>query len=245
MKITKVPVLGMFSVSAGLLVLAAGSPAFAQNCYATHSAAFARLYSVENQATTQGSSDVQVRALFGPKNELCEEGAYKTFMESFKDFAARAMRAPKTSRDKLLRVAISAISQAPSKVPAKEVKLATNTYRQVRSDLNATADDVGFAQTPLLQQLLDAIAATGAPRAAEEGPATVQVPVSPPTTTTSPTPSGGVQSIRVPQEPLPGWAVVKLYEMRDTIKAQDLAALQVRLQDIINWIEAKAPPANP
>lgn len=236
----------MVSVCAGLVVLASGSPAFAQNCYSTHSSAFARLYSVEAQATTQGAADVQVRALFGPKNELCEEGAYKTFMESFKDFAARAMRAPKTSRDKMLRVAIAAMAQAPSKVPTKEVKLATNTYRQVRSDLNATADDVGFAQTPLLQQLLDAIAATGAPRAAEESPATVQVPSTPTTTQpTSPTPSGGVQSIRVPQEPLPGWAIIKLYEMRDTIKAQDLAALQNKLNEVITWIESKAPPANP
>lgn len=244
MKIIKVPVLGMVSVSAGLLVLAAGSPAFAQNCYPAHSAGFARLSSVEPAATTQGSADVQVRALFGPRNDLCEEGAYKTFMESFKDFAARAMRAPKTSRDKLLRIAISAIAQAPTKVPAKEAKQSASFFKQVRSDLNATADDVGFAQTPLLQQLLDAISAVGAPRSAEESPATVQVPTTP-TTPSTPTSSGGVQSIRVPQEPLPGWAIVKLYEMRDTIKAQDLAALQLKLQEVINWVESKAPPANP
>ena len=43
---------------------------------------------------------------------------------------------------------------------------------------------------------------------------------------------------RSPTVPLPPWAVIKLYEMRDHIKAQDLAAIQIKLQDIINWMES-------
>lgn len=243
MKIAKLSYLGMVSGLAGLVAVASAAPVYAQsqNCYATHSAGFARVRSLENKATTQGAADLEVRALFGPRIDLCEEGAYRTFMESFKDFASSAMRASKVSRDKQLRLAISVIQQAPTRVPAKEAKAAASLFRQVRSDLNATADDVGFQNTPLLGQLLEALGRVGAPASTEPAVApdtTVQVPVSSGTGTTG---SAGVQPIRVPTDPLPPWAVIKLYEMRDHIKAQDLAAIQIKLQDVINWIESKAP----
>ena len=247
MKITKVPVLGIASVCASLFLFAA-TPALAQNCYPTHSALFSRVRSLENQAMSQGSADLAVRNLAGPKNEQCEDGAYRSFMEQFKDFAASAMRAPKTSRDKLLRLAISLIGQAPTRVSGKELKPSGSLFRQVRSDLNATADDVGFAQTPLLGQLLEVIGRVGPPTSNEPPPpatttTVVEVQQPPPTTTaptttTTTTSSNNVQ-IRVPHEPLPPWAVIKLYEMRDNIKAQDLAAIQIKLQDIINWMESK------
>lgn len=244
MKIAKLPFLGMVSGLAGLAAVATATPVYAQsqNCYATHSAGFARVRGLENKATTQGAADLEVRALFGPRIDLCEEGAYKAFMDSFKDLASSAMRAGKISRDKQLRLAIAVVQQAPTRVPAKEAKTAASLFRQVRSDLNATADDVGFQQTPLLGQLLETLGRVGAPASSEPvaGPdTTVQVPVS--TGTGSGTGSGGVQAIRVPTEPLPPWAVIKLYEMRDHIKAQDLAAIQIKLQDVINWIESKAP----
>jgi len=229
----------MASVCAGLL-LAFTSPSWAQNCYPAHSAGFARVATLEKEATTQGSADLAVRSLFGQRTDLCEEGAYKLFMDNLKDFASRAMRAPKVSREKLLRLAISLVQQAPTKVPAKEAKAAASHFRQVRSDLNATADDVGFATTPLLQQLLDALAAVGPPKSVETAPApTVDTPVQTPVAGTGSSGSNTVQPIRVPAEPLPSWAVIKLYEMRDHVKSQDLPAIQIKLQDIINWIEAK------
>lgn len=249
MKIAKLSFPGIASICAGLAMLTLAGPASAQNCYPAHSAGFSRIRSLEQKAATQSSADVEVRAIFGPRNELCEEGAYKLYMENFKEFAAQAMRAPKNSRDKLLRLAIALVMQAPTKVPAKEAKMAASFFRQVRSDLNATADDVGFATTPLLQQLLDALANAGAPRAAEQPGTTSPEPTrtaAPPTSnvTTSTSTPGGVQSIPVPGEPLPPWAVIKLYEMRDYIKNQDLPAIQIRLQEVINWIESR-PRDNP
>jgi hypothetical protein len=225
----------------GLLLFAA-SPAQAQNCYPAHSAGFSRLRALEYKATTQGVADLEVRNLFGPRIDLCEEGAYKAFMESFYSFAHDAMRPPggnKAARDKLLRLAIAVLQQAPTKVPAKEERTAASQFKQVRSDLNSTADDVGFATTPLLQQLMDALGNLGAPRAAEQAAISDQPPQTGTTTGSGGTTGNNTQSIRVPTEPLPPWAVVKLYEMRDHIKSQDLGAIQIRLQDIINWIESK------
>lgn len=241
MKSAEISFVSVLGICASLIVLADAKPAAAQNCYPTHSAGFARIRGFEPKALTQAAADMEVRALFGPRIELCEEGAYKAFMDSFKEFSAQAMRASKNSREKLLRLAIAVVRQAPTMVPVKELKTMSSHFRQVRSDLNATADDVGFATTPLLQQLLDALVNLGPPKSATGTTVTVETP---PPTTTSPspstgTPTGGVQPIRVPADPLPPWAVIKLYEMRDHVKAQDLAAIQIKLQDIINWIENK------
>ena len=69
MKIAKLPFLGMVSGLAGLAAVATATPVYAQsqNCYATHSAGFARVRGLENKATTQGTADLEVRALFGPR----------------------------------------------------------------------------------------------------------------------------------------------------------------------------------
>lgn len=256
MNIVKIPRLGMVRGLACLLVplvvplavVATPGPAQAQaqvtNCSAIHSAGFTRLRAAENKATTQGSADLEVRALFGPRIDLCEEGAYKAFMLSFKDFASTAMRALKTSRDKQLRLAISALAQAPIRVSAKEWKEATSTFRQVRSDLNATADDIGFNSTPLLGQLLETMGRIGAPTADQSSTppsASVQPPSAGTGTGTTAPVTGGVQQVRIPTEPLPPWAVIKLYELRDHIKAQDQASSERKIQDVINWIEGKAP----
>lgn len=243
MNLTTISRLGRAGGLACLLVVAAAAPSQAQtrNCYATHSTGFARLNSLEREAATQGAADIQVRALFGPRVELCEEGAYKAFMLSFKDFASKAMRASKTSRDKLLRLSIAALNQAPTRVSAKEWKEAASIFRQTRSDLNATVDDIGFSSSPLLGQLLEALGRIGAPTADQPttpASGTGTTGTGPGTTGTTP---GGVQQVRIPTEPLPPWAVIKLYELRDHIKAQDHASSQIKIQEVINWIEGKAP----
>jgi len=240
----RAPILGLLGILAGLPV---ASTAQAQSsCYPTFSAAFVRLPQKEAAATTQGVADMEVRSQFGPRPEQCEEGAYQGFMELFRDFAKSAMRAAPAKRDKLLRLAIAAVQQAPAKVPAKEAKQAASSYKQVKSDLSATADDVGFEKTPLLGQLLEAMTRLGPPMAAAAVAELAPPPANPTPSTTAtaamPSTSGGVQSVRVPTDPLPPWAVIKLYEMRDHIKAQDLAAIQIKLQDIINWMELSTQP---
>jgi len=228
---------------ASLLLLGGPTEAQAQSCMPVFATAFSRLRSLEPKASSQATADAEVMALFGPRPPACEESAYRVFMETFEAFAKEAMRATApASRDKLLRLAIAAVRQAPVKVPATDLDSSVRKYRQVKSNLSATADDVGFNKTPLLQQLLDVLMSLGAPTAAV---ATVPVPVptttpetTPSPSTPSPTPTGGVQQIRVPTQPLPPWAVIKVYEMRDLIRAQDLPGIQLRLQEVINWMES-------
>jgi hypothetical protein len=224
---------------AGLLLVSGPTEVQAQSCMPAFASAFARLRALEPKANTQPIADAEVMALFGPRAQACEESAYRVFMDTFEAFAKDAMRAAPPSRDKLLRLAIAAVRQAPAKVPATDLDSSVRKYRQVKSNLSATADDVGFAKTPLLQQLLDVLMSLGAPSAAV---ATVPVPTAQPdptpTPTTAPTGSGGVQQIRVPTQPLPPWAVIKVYEMRDLIRAQDLPGIQLRLQEVINWMES-------
>lgn len=228
---------------AGLLLLSGPSSAQAQTqfCMRTFASAFSQLRSLESKAVSQAAADSEVMALFGPRPQVCEESAYRVFMDTFEAFSKEAMRATNPStRDRLLRLAIAAARQAPTKVPATDLDGSVRKYRQVKSNLSATADDVGFAKTPLLQQLLDVLMSLGSPTAAV---ATVPVPTptttTPETMTTPPaTGSAGVQQIRVPTQPLPPWAVIKVYEMRDLIRAQDLPGIQIRLQEVINWMES-------
>lgn len=246
MNIGRIPRLGRVGSLACLLVITAAEPARAQtpNCSVTHNAGFARLWSLESKATNQAAADVEVRGAFGNRVDLCEEGAYMAFMLSYKDFAGRAMRASKSSRDNLLRLGIAALAQAPIRVSAKEWPAAASIFRQVRSDLNATADDIGFHSTPLLAQLLDAFGRIGVPTADQTAtpPGGSKQPASSRTGTSSTgAATGGVQQVRIPTEPLPPWAVIKLYELRDHIKVKDQASSEKKIQDVINWIEGKAP----
>lgn len=169
MNTIRIPSLRMVSGLACWLVVAAAEPAQAQTpaqtCAPIHSAGFARLRTAEGQANTQGSADLAVRALFGARIDLCEEGAYKTFMLSFKDFASAAMRAQSISRDRQLRLAIATIGHAPIRVSAKESKEATSTFRNVRSELSALANEIGFKWNPLFAQLLETLGRIGAPTA--------------------------------------------------------------------------------
>ena len=53
-------------------------------------------------------------------------------------------------------------------------------------------------------------------------------------------PPGGdpsTQVIRIPTTPLPPWAVISLYELRETLQRKDHAAAQRKLEDILRWLE--------
>lgn len=247
------PLLAAGLVATLTLGLSLGTAA-AQNCTPVYQSAFSQLRGLEGQASTQGAADSLTSAIFRTRPAVCEEGAYRYFMDGFEQFSREAMRAKPTSRDKLLRLAISTIRYAPIKVPGKDFKQAGTLFRQVRSNLNATADDVGFDKTVLLTQLLEALSQVGSPQAADEVPSDVITtittipPTGAPTTVTVPSPAvaptpapvpqpAGVQTVKVPAQPLPPWAVIKLYEMRDHVRAQDLASIQIKLQDILNWVE--------
>ncbi|MFO0576795.1 MAG: hypothetical protein U1A78_22570 [Polyangia bacterium] len=218
------------------------SASAAENCTARYTTAFAALESSVSSAASQAGADAQVENLFGPRPGACEDGAYEVFLNGFERFARKAVRdaqprrqgknvlPPAAGAENSLRLAIAAIRKSPVRVSPKDGKTARTSFLQVRSNINAVADDAGL--TPMMQQLLDTIASVGVPpAAAEEAPH--------PVASGSPgAGTGTVQAIRIPLQPMPTWAIIKLYEMRDNLKSQDTAAVQIKLQDIINWIES-------
>ena len=221
----------------------------AQNCAVHYAAAFARISGSVPKAVTQPAADQEVDAALGPRPQQCEAGAYASFLEQFEGFGRVAIRAAKSRRgpkgalqmgnENQIRLAISMFRKgSPIKVPLPDSKAGVSLFKQVRSNLNAVADDAG--NTPMMLALLDAMTAVGSPSAIEEMVSVGQGPAGGATPAGGTAPPGGVQQVRVPPVPLPAWAVIKLYEARDLCKPQDVAGIQVRLQDVINWMESNS-----
>ncbi len=242
----KATIFSAFVLVGALVVPAVAS---AQNCAVHYAAGFGSVSGSVARATTQPVADSLVDQAFGPRPQQCEAGAYTSFLEQFENFGRAAIRAgqlPKGSKvqtqpakENQLRLAISIINKmSPMKVPLADSKTAASQWRQVRSNLNAVADDAG--NTPMMGQFLDALVRITPPGPIEE---VVSVGQSGTTGNTvaapgASAPPGGVQQVRVPLVPLPAWAVIKLYEARDLCKPQDVAGIQLRLQDVINWMES-------
>lgn len=195
-------------------------------CGARFGTAFARL-TMAGQRKDLKDPVGEVSALFGPRAELCEGGAYRQFIDLYRDFAREAMRAPKAQRDLQVRLAMAAAQQGPTRVPADEGKQAVTLFRQARSDLHATADDVGISSAPILQQLLDTFERSGPP-----------TPVAPPAPATPPPPKDpNAITIRIPQTALPDWAVISLYEAREHLRSKDTVRAQDKLELVLKWLE--------
>jgi hypothetical protein len=240
----------LFSVLALVGASLVPGAAEAQNCVVHFAAGLARISGSVAKATTQPAADAEVDTTFGPRPQQCEAGAYASFLERFEDFGRTAIRAGQPRKgpkgvvipgsDNQMRLAISVFRKtSPIRVPLADSKAGVSLFKQLRSNLNAVADDAG--NTPMMGLFLDSISAVGSPGPIEETVAVGQTPNTGTTGSvahTGSTPPGGVQQIRVPMVPLPSWAVIKLYEARDLCKPQDVAGIQVRLQDVINWMES-------
>jgi hypothetical protein len=245
-----------------LLLVALGlpAPAFAQPapCGPRIAAAFVQLPELgqRRELSSPARAAEEVRALFGPpRAELCEPGAYERFMEGLRDLSRQAIR---TRREPLLQVAVATAEQAPLRVPAEEGKAAAALYRQVRSDVHATAEDV--RPSPLIKKLLEAIDRAGPPASAAgeapaaaaigtpgpvagpavagpavagpavAGPAAAAAPASPPVPVNVP--------VRVPQGPLPPWAVISLHEARDLLRQQNAVGALGKLEPVLRWMDS-------
>ncbi|HNK43709.1 MAG TPA: hypothetical protein PKL17_02935 [Pseudomonadota bacterium] len=243
----------LFSACALVGAMAIPAAASAQNCAVHFAAGFGSVSGSVAKATTQPAADVLVDQAFGPRPQHCEAGAYTSFLEQFENFGRTAIRTAQPTRgskapiapvkENQLRLAISIVNKmSPQKVPLADSKTAPSQWRQVRSNLNAVADDAG--NTPMMVQFLDAVGRISPPGPIEE---VVTVGQGAPSGSSVATPGisappGGVQQVRVPLVPLPSWAVIKLYEARDLCKPQDIAGIQLRLQDVINWMESNTQP---
>jgi hypothetical protein len=103
----------------------------------------------------------------GPRPQQCEAGAYASFLEQLRETLAgwrfgtaqprqvepRERRIP--GNENQIRLAISVFRKGSrlSKCRSPDSKAGVSLFKQVRSNLNAVADDAG--NTPMMLQLLD------------------------------------------------------------------------------------------
>lgn len=249
-------VMGLFST---LLAASAASPARAEppKCRSLYEQAFSTLSvrdfrtiaSETSPADLQLKIDAEVYTMFGDRPQVCEEGSYSLFLERFQRFAVDALRAPKDEKTVKVRAAIAAIHQSPISLDSSQATTEAASFRPSFWTIRSVAQETGM--TPVVKQLLEAMESVGppvaAPRSADSPPPARPEPVQQPerrVTPPQPTPvERRVERVSVPTEPLPGWAVVSLYEIEEMAKRNDSAAIVPKVQAILNWMRAVAPPA--
>lgn len=175
----------------------------------------------------QAKAEAEAEMLFGPPATMCEEGSYSLFLERFERFASAALRMKGTERDARLRVAAAIIRRAPDTIEAGAQPVEAARYDQVLSNLGAIADDAGG--TPVMRQLIDAIKAKGPPKVIRRSE---PVPPEPHAT-----------RVYVPTVPLPGWAVISLYEIADHAQRKEPEKIQGKVEAILNWMKTVEPKA--
>ena len=175
----------LFSVLALVGASLVPGAAEAQNCVVHFAAGLARISGSVAKATTQPAADAEVDTTFGPRPQQCEAGAYASFLERFEDFGRTAIRAGQPRKgpkgvvipgsDNQMRLAISVFRKtSPIRVPLADSKAGVRLFKQLRSNLNAVADDAG--NTPMMGLFLDSISAVGSPGPIEETVAVGQTP---------------------------------------------------------------------
>jgi hypothetical protein len=173
--------------------------------------------------------DEHVDFLFGPRQKKCEEGAYALFLNRYERYATEALRGDRADRDLKIRAAIAVIRKSPEVIDYTSASKEVSLFRQVRSNLSAIAHDVGMS--PLLQQFVDAMEATTAPKATQRPAAAL--------------PDPHTSHVQVPTVPLPAWAVVSLYEIDDHTRRNEVGAIQGKVEAILTWMKTVTPAPQP
>jgi hypothetical protein len=228
------------SIFLGLVISASlgiSQDAFAQHCRWRFDQSFTLLSNKnlhvlekgKDFAGLPGKIDMEVDFLFWPRQKQCEEGAYSLFLDRYERYVTEALRGPRADRDLKLRAAIAAIRKSPESIDYTAASKEVSLFRQMRSNLGAVAQDAGM--TPLAQQLLDAVEAVGAPKS------TPRPPASPP--------DPHVSKVVVPTVPLPGWAVVSLYEIDDHTRRNEIGEIKGKVEAILNWMKTVTPAPGP
>lgn len=212
--------------------------ALAQHCKWRFDQAFLLLSSrglrsvdkVKNQAEVQAKIAAEVDFLFGPRQAECEEGAYSLFIDRFERYTLEALRQSGNERDLRLRAALFAIRKSPELINYTQASKEISLFRQVRSNIAAVAQDAGMS--PLMQQLVDAMEAVGAPKATQRPD-------------TAPAKDPHSSMVYVPTVPLPAWAVVSLYEIQDHARRNESGAIQGKVEAILTWMKTVTPQTTP
>lgn len=226
-------------VVAGVLCAAAGT-ALAQHCRLHYAEAFQQV-TVNNLAgRSQAEIKQQIDDLFGPRQAVCGERSYKFFLTELGNYASGALRKKGAEQEARLLAAREIMSRFPLRVRFSSGADPASGLKQLRADLTVLGTEVGLK--PPVQALLDTLGK-----------------VTPPTSATQPMPADDdAIPIVVPRVPLPAWAVISLYEIRDHAKRKENGAIINKTGLILDWMAhinagarpgdlqvSPTPPANP
>jgi hypothetical protein len=204
-------------LGAGILGSAPGA-ANAQNCRLHYGDAF-QLISTESLA---GHSPAEIKQtvdnLFGPRQEVCSEAGYKFFLTELSTQAATAFRKKGAEQEARLLVTREILNRFPLRVRFTDGKNPDAGMLQIRADLGVLSKEVGV--TPQIQAVLDALAKIAPPKTLARA---------------LPKDDDSIQVI-VPKVPLPAWAIISLYEIRDHAQHNQNGEVINKTNLILEWV---------
>lgn len=208
-----------FQVSLCVILLAASSLSWADHCKWRFAEGFQRVTNRPLTGMTQPQIADVVEEMFGTRQPVCEEPAYRFFLSQFNTYAAAAFHQKDAEREAMLLCAQEILKRAPNQVFYKNPAAKVSAYKQLRSDLGVIAAEVGV--TPSIQALLDAVDRLG-----------------PPSVSAKPEPmSEDAIQIKVPMVPLPPWAVISLYEIQDHAQRKQNGTVMAKTALILQWMK--------
>lgn len=201
------------------LLTALSSTALADHCKWRFAAGFQLATNQQFTGMTKEQVAQTVQEMFGTRQDVCEEGAYRYFMTEFSTFATTAFHKKGAEQEVRLQAAQEILKFVPSQVFYKNTQAKVLAYKQLRSDLGVVATEVGV--TPSIQALLDAVEKLG-----------------PPAVSRKPEPmNDDAIPVKVPAAPLPPWAVISLYEIYDHAKNKQNGAVMNKTALILQWMK--------
>lgn len=198
------------------LLLSAG--ASADHCKWRFAEAYQRVTNRPLAGMSQTEISRLVEELFGPRQPVCEEAAYRFFLNEFKTYASAAFRKKGAEQEAMLICSQEILKRVPSQVFYRKTQDKLSAYQQLRSDLGVLAAEAGGG--PSIQTVLDAVERMG-----------------PPKTSTRPEQmSDDAVHVKVPTVPLPPWAIISLHEIHDHAQRNQNGAVVAKSALILEWI---------
>lgn len=197
--------------------------AFAQNCKLHYAEAFQMISTQSFEGQSAATIRQWVDDLFGPRQEVCGENGYKFFLTQLGAQAADAMHKKGSEQEVRLLVTREILNRFPLQVRFSTGVDPAAGLNQLRSDLGVISTEVGV--TPSIKTLLEVLAK-----------------IAPPRNRPKPLPKNDdAIPITVPRVPLPAWAVISLYEIRDHATRKDHEAIAAKTNQILAWIARASP----
>jgi hypothetical protein len=205
------------------LLCAAPGEAEAQHCKLHYAEAFRIIAAESFDGNSPATIKKRVDDLFGPRQEVCGESGYSFFLTELGVQASAALRKNGSERESRLIATREIMTRFPVLVRFSPGADPSAGLNQLRSNLGVLSTSVGV--TPSSKALLDALAG-----------------VVPPKNLPKPLPKNDdAIPVTVPQVPMPAWAIISLYEIRDHAARKDTVAVTAKTDRILDWVVQASP----